>query len=114
MAVSSTRELNVKVIFVVTIVSVFLLVAIVYAAQAGFFYFENRQVERQYAAGAERTFEVTGTRGDNLELAQLDQDQDTDLQRDGSRDITDADGEVVGSANLMPIDEAMQQIDDRY
>ncbi|MEL7087381.1 MAG: hypothetical protein AAGL98_02890 [Planctomycetota bacterium] len=114
MAVPTTRELNVKVIFVVTIVAVLLLIAIVYAAKAGFFFFENRQLERQYTEGAERTFAETGLRMDNLELAELKKEQREHLTRDGWRDITDTDGNKVGEAELLPIDQAMQAIAERY
>lgn len=114
MAVSSTRELNVKIIFVVTTVSVLLLVAIVYAAQAGFFFFENRQIERQYAENAERTHAQTGLRMDNMELAELKKEQAEHLTRDGWRDLTDADGEKTGEAELLPIDQAMEAIAERY
>lgn len=114
MAVSTTRELNVKVIFVVTIVSTMLLIAIVYAAQAGYFYFKNRQVERQYTAGAERTFVETGLRQDNLDLARLETRQAADLERSGSVDLTDAEGNVVGQVRMTPIGDAMQTIAERY
>ncbi|MEM7626158.1 MAG: hypothetical protein AAF333_11230 [Planctomycetota bacterium] len=114
MAVPTTRELNVKVIFVVTIVSVLLLVAIVYAAQAGFFFFENRQIERQYSEGAQRTYEQTGLRMDNLELATLKKTQTEELTREGWRDLEDEDGNVVGQAELLPIDRAIDAIAERY
>ena len=114
MAVPTTRELNVKVIFVVTIVSVLLLIAIVYASKAGFFFFENRQIERQYAEGAERTYEATGLRMDNMELATLKKEQAEELTREGWRDLTDEEGNVIGQADLMPIDDAMKSIAERY
>lgn len=114
MAVPTTRELNVKVIFTVTIVSVLLLIAIVFAAQAGFFFFENQQIERQYAEGAERTFAETGLRMDNLELAELEKEQNENLTRSGWRELTDAEGNAIGQAELLPIDQAMQDIAERY
>ena len=111
---ATTRELNVKVIFVVTIVSVLLLISIIEAAQAGFFYFQNRQIERQYTRGAERTYEATGLRKDNLDLATLIVEQDQTLRNDQPRDLLNDEGEVVGQAQTMPIEEAMKQIDQRY
>ena len=114
MYVPSTRELNVPVISVVTLASVLLLIVIVYAAQAGFFFFENRQIEAQYRAGAQQTFEETGLRMDNLELAEREKAQSEEIQRTGFRDLTDEDGNVVGKAELLPIDQAMQTIADRY
>ena len=114
MAVPTTRELNVKVIFVVTIVATLLLFAIVQAAQAGFFFFQNQQTEAQYRGGAEQTYQQTGARGDNLELAKLEASQRAELTEGGSRDLLDADGNVTGQARRVPIDQAMQQIADRY
>ncbi len=114
MAVPTTRELNVKVIFVVTTVATLLLVAIVYAAQAGFFYFQNQQIEEQYSRGAAQTYDQTGSRQDNLELARMQKQYREQLQATGTRDLTNEDGETTGTARLMPIDQAMQQIVDRY
>ncbi|MEM9914901.1 MAG: hypothetical protein AAF911_08070 [Planctomycetota bacterium] len=114
MAVPTTRELNVKVIFVVTIVSVLLLIAIIYAAQAGFFYFQNQQELQQYSKGAERTYAETGLRMDNLDLARMKVEQAAELEREGSVDVLDADGEVVGQVQMTPIDQAMQQIVEQY
>ncbi|MEO1236871.1 MAG: hypothetical protein AAFX76_08800 [Planctomycetota bacterium] len=114
MAPPSTRELNVKVIFVVTTVAVLLMVAIVYAAQAGFFYFQNRQTDRQYEIGAERTYQETGLRMDNLELARLKKQQLDELRRSGTEPVTDAEGQEIGTVTYRPIDEAMDAIADRY
>jgi biopolymer transport protein ExbB/TolQ len=114
MAVPTTRELNVTVISVVTFVLVILMAAIVYAAQTGFFYFQNRQVERQYARSAAQVHEELGTRHDNLELGRLEVEHEQELRRTGQRDLTDEDGNVTGQARLTPIDQAMQQIAERY
>ena len=114
MAVPTTRELNVKVIFVVTIVATLLLFAIVQAAQAGFFFFQNQQVEAQYRRGSQQTYQQTGSRQDNLELARLEQQQQRDLTAGDPRPLMDADGNPTGEAQRMPIDQAMRQIADRY
>jgi hypothetical protein len=114
MAVPTTRELNVKVISVVTLVAVLLLIAIIYAAQAGFFYFQHRQVAEQYDRGAEAVYNETLTRSDNLDLARLNIRQQADLDEAGPRDLTDPDGEVTGQAQTIKITDAMQQIADRY
>ncbi|MEM6459803.1 MAG: hypothetical protein AAF710_10490 [Planctomycetota bacterium] len=114
MAVPTTRELNVKVIFLVTLVAVMLLVAIIYAAQAAFFYFQNVQTERQYAEGAARTFAETGVRGDNLDLAVLETGQLGQLERNETVELTDDEGNVIGTQTLIPIDEAMGRIAERY
>ena len=100
MSVPTTRELNVRTIFVVTIVSVFLLVAIVYAARAGYEYFAQRQLDRAWAVGAERVHADYGVRMDNADLAKLETEQRALLTEatDGRVTITDA----------------MQQIADRY
>lgn len=110
----TTRELNVKVISMVTLVSVILLTAIIFAAQAGFFFFKNRQEDRQYSAGAARTFAETGSRHDNLDLARLDQEQDNELQRTGRVDVTDDKGKVIGRVEMTPINDAMKRIAERY
>ena len=114
MAVPTTRELNVKVIFMVTIVATLLLVAIVYAAQAGFFYFQNQQVQRQYDRASGQTFAETGSRGDNLDLARMQQRHREELHAQGTRELRDADGNVTGTVTLMPIDQAMQRVAERY
>ena len=114
MAVPTTRELNVKVIFVVTIVAVLLLIAIVNAAQAGFFYFQQRQVTAQYERGSQTTYRETKLRSDNLELARLNTQQAAALETAGQRDLTDVDGNVTGKARTMPIQDAMKSIADRY
>lgn len=111
---ATTRELNVKVIFVVTIVSVLLLAAIIYAAQAGFFFFKNQQELIQYSKGAERTYVETGLRMDNLDLARLKKEQTAELHRDGAIDLLDEEGNVTGQVQVMPIDQAMADIADRY
>jgi len=111
---ATTRELNVKVIFVVTIVAVLLLTAIIYAAQAGFFFFKNQQDAAQYAKGAERTYVETGLRMDNLDLARLEKEQAAELHREGSIDVRDEEGNVTGQVQVMPIDQAMADIADRY
>ncbi len=111
---ATTRELNVKVIFVVTIVSVLLLAAIIFAAQAGFFFFKNQQEAIQYSKGADRTYAETGLRMDNLDLARMNQGQAAELHRDGSVEVLDAEGNVTGQVQVMPIDQAMADIAARY
>ena len=100
MSVPTTRELNVKTIFVVTAVSVFLLVTIVYTARAGYEYFAHRDAERKWAAGSDQTFAEYGVRIDNRDLAKLNQEQLADL--------TD------GSEGRLPIGDAMKAIAERY
>ncbi|MEM1107722.1 MAG: hypothetical protein AAGH99_03435 [Planctomycetota bacterium] len=110
----TTRELNAKVISVVLVVSVLLMVVIVYAAQAGFFFFQNRQLESQYSRGAERTFVETGRRMDNIDLARLEKEQLEELERSGSQDVLDADGNVTGQVQMTPIEQAMSNIAEQY
>ncbi len=100
MSVPTTRELDVKTIFVVTAVSVFLLIAIVYTARAGYEYFAHRDAQSKWAAGSDQTFAEYGVRIDNRELAGLNQAQEVQL--------TD------GSKGRMPIGDAMKAIADRY
>jgi len=100
MYVPTTRELNVKTIFVVTAVSVFLLIAIVYTARAGYEYFAHRDTERKWDAGSEQTYAEYGVRIDNRDLAALNQAQRAQL--------TD------GSEGRMPIGDAMKAVADRY
>lgn len=111
---ATTRELNVKVIFVVTIVSTLLLAAIIFAAQAGFFYFKNQQELAQYTKGADRTYAETGLRMDNLDLARLKKEQTAELHREGSIDVLDEEGNVIGQVQVTPIDQAMGQIVEQY
>lgn len=111
---ATTRELNVKVIFVVTIVSAMLLISIVLAAEAGFFFFKNQQDEIQYTRGAERTFAETGLRMDNIDLARSTEEQNAELEREGSVELLDAEGEPVGTVEMMPIDQAMKEVAERY
>jgi len=114
MAVPTTRELNVKVIFFVTAVTVMLLVTTIFSARAGYHFFKNRQVEQQYANSAQKTYEATGLRMDNLDLAKFEKTQTQDLQRDGKIDVLNAKGEVTGQVTMQPIDAAMQAIAQRY
>ena len=100
MYVPTTRELDVKTIFVVTVVAVFLLITIVFTAQAGYEYFANRDAETKWSAGSERTYAAYGVRTDNADLAKLKTSQKATLN-----------GETEGT---LAIDEAMQQIADRY
>ncbi len=100
MSVPTTRELNVKTIFVVTAVSVFLLIAIVYTARAGYEYFAHRDTARKWAAGSEQTFAEYGVRIDNRDLARLNQEQQAKL--------TD------GADGRMPIGDAMKAVAQRY
>jgi len=100
MYVPTTRELNVKTIFVVTAVSVFLLIAIVYTARAGYEYFAHRDAQSKWNAGSDQTFAQYGVRIDNRDLAKLNQAQQAQL--------TD------GSEGRMPIDEAMKAVAERY
>ena len=111
---ATTRELNVKVIFVVTSVSTMLLIAIVLTAQAGFFFFKNQQEATQYSRGAERTYEETGLRMDNIDLARSPQEQAAELQREGSVELIDAEGEPIGTVEMMPIEKAMNEVAERY
>lgn len=99
MSVPTTRDLNVKTIFVVSAAAVFLLIAIVYTARAGYEYFAHRDADSKLAQGSDATFEAWGVRIDNGDLAELNHEQQQ-LLTDG------ADGR-------MPIDEAMKAIADR-
>ncbi|MEM8737711.1 MAG: hypothetical protein AAGG38_04435 [Planctomycetota bacterium] len=111
---ASTRELNVKVIFIVTIVAVLLLTAIIYTAQAGFFYFQNEQIARQYEKGAARTYAETNLRMDNLDLARLNKAQSENLERSGQAQVTDSEGEPTGTVTYRPIGDAMRAVAERY
>ena len=97
---ATTRELPVKVIFVVTLVAVALLIAIISSAEAGYYYFANRQTAIQYKRGAEHTHAETGMRIDNTDLARLKVEQTKALH-----DTSDG---------KLPIEAAMRKIADAY
>ncbi|MEE9405566.1 MAG: hypothetical protein V3V20_11795 [Algisphaera sp.] len=96
----TTRELNVKTISVITLTAVFLLIATVYTARAGYQYFSNRQAQAQWDAGAQQTFDAYGVRIDNANLAKLNQAQEVQLS-----------GDLEGT---LSIDQAMKQVVSRH
>ncbi len=97
---ATTRDLPGKTIFFVAFVSVMLFAAIVFAAEAGFYYFADRQTTRQYERGAAQTYEAYGLRLDNRELAELRTRQAGGLQQ------------TMGGK--IPIERAMELVAERY
>ncbi len=120
---SSTRELNLKVIGVVTLVAVMLLVTIVLLSQGGYYYFNDRQIERRRAADAERVYTRYGVRMDNGDLARIDNEQLAELHEAGRQPVMGEvkneetgkfEEKVLREVQKMPIDEAMKQVAERY
>ena len=120
---SSTRELNLKVISVVTLVAVMLLVVIVLLAQGGFYYFNERQVDRRRSMDAERVYTQYGVRMDNGDLARINDGQIAELYEEGRQPVMGEvkneetgkfEEKVLREVQKMPIDEAMKQVSERY
>jgi hypothetical protein len=120
----STRELNVKVIAVVTTVSTLLLITIVLLANAGYLYFASQQVEARRSTDADATFQATRQRLDNRDLAEYKVMQGEELDRSGEHphmELVEVEGKKgefemreTRRDQKMPIDKAMKRVAERY
>lgn len=115
---STTRELNVTIIFLVTLVAVLLLAAIIFISRAGYNYFHSRQIAVQYERAATHTYDSYNVRMDNPDLAKLVVEQEHKLQVSGPHELVlkEADPKDPESkpetltVQGMPIQDAMQTV----
>lgn len=119
----STRELNVTIIFIVTLVSVLLLVAIVLTSHGGYYYFANRQADWRRNADAQRTYDEFHVRQDSRQLAATLTQQDKTLMESGpvqikamvkNEETDEMEEKVVRTVEKLPIDQAMKRVAERY